>query len=84
MMKSRDVASDESENDLRGICARGYVYEYATVSGGSEVKKLWTSSCDGSKGTLNASNEQLSGLFLAQIPDSNELIPFRQSNILRL
>ena len=83
MVKSRDVANDESATDLRGICARGYVYEYATVSGGNEVKKLWTSSCDGSKGTLNASKDQLSELFLAQIPGSKELIPFRTSNILR-
>lgn len=83
MMNSRSVANDESESDLRGICARGYVYEYATVSGGNEVKKLWTSTCDGSKGTLNASKDQLSELFLAQIPGSNELIPFRTSNILR-
>lgn len=83
MMNARNVANDESETDLRGICARGYVYEYATVSGGNEVKKLWTSTCDGSKGTLNASKEQLSELFLAQIPGSKELIPFRQSNILR-
>jgi hypothetical protein len=83
MMNARSVANDESESDLRGICARGYVYEYATVSGGNEVKKLWTSTCDGSKGTLNASKDQLSELFLAQIPGSNELIPFRTSNILR-
>lgn len=83
MMKSRSVASDESATDLRGVCARGYVYEFAVVSGGNEVKKLWTSTCDGSKGTLNASKDQLGELFLAQIPGSNELIPFRTSNILR-
>ncbi|MDQ5932601.1 MAG: hypothetical protein WBK76_03765 [Candidatus Saccharimonadales bacterium] len=72
------------EDDLRGICARGYVYEYTVLSGGNEVKKLWTSTCDGSKGTLNASKDQLSQLFLAQIPGSSELIPFRQSPMFRL
>lgn len=85
MMKSSATEPEaEAENDLRGICARGYVYEYAVVSGGNEVKKLWTSTCDGSKGTLVASKDQLSQLFLAQIPGSNDLTPFRQSPLLRL
>lgn len=82
--KEESGAADNELRDLRGICARGYVYEYATLSGGNEVQKLWTSTCEGSKGTLDASREQLSQLFLAQIPGSNELIPFKQSNQLRL
>ncbi len=84
MVEGRDAANDDELKDLRGICARGYVYEYAVLSGSNEVKKLWTSTCDGSKGTLKASSDQLSQLFLSQIPGSNELIPFRQSSGLRL
>jgi len=84
MMKGSAESDEKAEEDLRGICARGYVYEYTLVSGGNEVKKLWTSTCDGSKGTLDASKDQLSQLFLAQIPGSNELIPFRQSSAFRL
>lgn len=84
MVESRTAANDDELKDLRGICARGYVYEYAVLSGSSEVKKLWTSTCDGSKGTLQASSDQLSQLFLAQIPGSDELIPFRQSSGFRL
>lgn len=83
MMKARNVANDESANDLRGICAKGYVYEYAVLSGGNEGTKLWTSTCEGSKGTLDASKDQLTDLFLAQIPDNKELIPFRSTNALR-
>lgn len=82
--KSVNQADDDETKDLRGICARGYVYEFSVLSGGNEVRKLWTSTCDGSKGTLNASKDQLSTLFLAQIPDSDDLVPFRQSNQLRL
>lgn len=82
MTKSRDQANDDT-NDLRGICAGGYVYEYAVLSGDNEVRKLWTSTCEGSKGTLNASKDQLNRLFLAQIPGSNELVPFKQSPSLR-
>lgn len=84
MAKGLNQNDDDETKDLRGICARGYVYEFAVLSGGNEVRKLWTSSCDGSKGTLDASKDQLSTLFLAQIPGSDELIPFRQSNQLRL
>lgn len=84
MTKERNAAADDELDDLRGICARGYVYEYAVLSGDSEVEKRWTSTCEGSKGTLDASKDQLSELFLAQIPGSSELIPFRQSNLLRL
>ncbi len=82
MAQSEDQANDDT-NDLRGICAGGYVYEFAVLSGGNEVRKLWTSTCDGSKGTLGASKDQLSRLFLAQVPGSNELIPFKQSQQLR-
>ncbi len=78
MMKGEEPEA-EADNDLRGICASGYVYEYATVSSGNIVKSLWTSSCGGSKGTLDASKEQLNSLFLGQIPNSSDYIPFKQS-----
>lgn len=78
------MPDDDTLNDIRGICARGYVYEFAVLSGGNEVKKLWTSTCDGSKGTLDASKDQLSQLFLAQVPDASKLIPFKQSPVLSL
>lgn len=83
MMKGT-VPAEEDKNDIRGICARGFVHEFAVLSGGNEVKKLWTSSCEGSKGSLEASKEQLTQLFLAQIPDANKFIPFKQSPILSL
>ena len=81
MMKGT-VPADDAANDLRGICATGYVYEFAVLNDDKSVKRLWTSTCVGSKGTLDASKEQLGNLFLAQIPNSNDLVPFRQSPIL--
>jgi len=83
MMKGEEPVDDE-DNDLRGICAGGYVYEYAVLLYEDTVKRLWTSTCDGSKGTLDASTEQLNDLFLDQIPESRELIPFKSSGIPRL
>jgi hypothetical protein len=79
MMKGT-MPADDAENDLRGICATGYVYEYSVLVADDPVKHLWTSTCDGSKGTLNASVQQLNDLFLVQIPDSGDLVPFRTSN----
>lgn len=78
MMKG-EVPSDDTLNDLRGICATGYVYEFSILENGATDKRLWTSTCSGSKGTLDASQSQLSSLFLAQIPDSGKLVPFQQS-----
>lgn len=83
MMKANNKIDDEGINDLRGICASGFVYEFAVLNNAQEVERLWTSSCDGSKGTLDASKEQLSALFLDQVPGSNDLIPFEQSPLLR-
>lgn len=74
MMKGT-VPTDDAKNDLRGICAGGYVYEYSVLVNNEAVKRLWTSTCDGSKGSLEASVEQLNGLFYAQIPGAEDLIP---------
>lgn len=76
MMDSDAVAEDD---DLLGVCATGYIYEYATVSSGEVSKRLWTSTCDGSKGTFQANVEQVNNLFQKQIPDYNDLTPFETS-----
>lgn len=78
-MMNGEELEGETDEDLLGICASGYVYEYATLSSGNTVKSLWTSTCGGSKGTLDASREQLTNLFLGQIPSSSDYIPFKQS-----
>ena len=78
MMKG-DVPENDDQNDLRGICATGYVYEYTVLQGGSSVKRLWSSTCSGSKGSLDASVSQLNNLFLNQIPESEKLVPFSSS-----
>jgi hypothetical protein len=62
------------DNDVRGICATGRVYEFSLLSDSEISEMLWTSTCSGSKGSLRASAEQLSQLFRAQIPESRDLI----------
>ena len=79
MMKGA-MPEGDAENDLRGVCATGYIYEYSVLLSDEPVKHLWTSTCDGSRGTLNASVSQLNNLFLVQIPGSGDLVPFNSSN----
>jgi len=71
-----EVPADDDKNDLRGICATGYVYEYSVLSENEPVKRLWTSTCGGSPGSLDASTQQLNDLYFEQIPDSKKLVPF--------
>lgn len=72
MVKGTQLIGDE--NDLRGICAIGQVYNFEILNNKETVKELWTSTCPGSKGSLKASAEQLMELFQNQIPDSEDLI----------
>lgn len=61
--------STKDKEDTRGICASGTVYEYDLLDGTNSTKRLWTSTCSGSKGTFQASVDQVQGLFSKQIPD---------------
>ena len=72
MVKGAELKGDS--NDLRGICATGSVYEYQTLKSDTVQKGLWTSTCSGSRGSLNASSEQLNNLFITQIPDARTAI----------
>lgn len=64
---------DEDRDDVRGVCATGRVYEFFINADGETVKRLWTSTCSGSRGSLDANVEQLRELFTAQIPDARSL-----------
>lgn len=71
---AKGTALEGDRNDIRGICATGRVYEFSILSGGESIKTLWTSTCNGSRGSLDASVNQLTSLFINQIPDSQNLI----------
>lgn len=72
LVKGNELPKDK--NDIRGICATGRVYQFEVFSNNEVVKNLWTSTCSGSKGSLNASVEQLKNLFSSQIPDYSKKI----------
>lgn len=66
----RGTELDDEKNDRRGICATGRVYEFEVLQGSSVIKRLWTSTCKGSAGSLKADVKQVDKLFHEQIPDS--------------
>ncbi len=63
----------EPQDDLRGICASGLVYQFEILNGGSADASYWTSTCKGSPGTFGASVQQITDLFASQIPDRVDL-----------
>ncbi len=63
--------TEEQASDVRGICATGRVYEYELLNDGSVTNRFWTSTCKGSPGTFGASVEQVTNLFVSQIPEED-------------
>ena len=72
LAKGNELVNDK--NDTRGVCAGGTVTEFTILDNGESVKKLWTSTCQGSRGSLNASVKDLTSLFVKQIPNADKLI----------
>ncbi|OYX40999.1 hypothetical protein B7Y94_05735 [Candidatus Saccharibacteria bacterium 32-49-12] len=71
MMDSRDA--DEDLETLRGVCADKKLYEFETLVNGETVKRLWTSDCDGAKGTALANVGEIMEMFLKQIPEGRKM-----------
>lgn len=63
----------ENQQDIRGICATGRIYEYEIIrrEDGGVVHRAWTSTCKGSPGSFGANYIQINNLFTAQIPDGS-------------
>lgn len=67
LMDGRPFTGDD--NDTRGVCATGSLYQFEVLQGTNVVQNLWTSTCAGSPGSLRANLGQVSNLFQVQIPD---------------
>jgi hypothetical protein len=63
-----------NSNDVRGVCATGYLYEFETLKDSKTVKKLWSTSCSDSRGSLGRSVSGFVKLFNLQIPDAQSTI----------
>lgn len=62
------IETNNQPSDLLGICSSGKLYEFYIIKDGRTVKKLWTTSCSNTKGSLRASFTQINRLFINQIP----------------
>lgn len=71
---AKGVALSAEKDDTRGICASGSVTEFDILDGEQSIKHLWTSTCKGSSGSLEAYEPQVRNLFLKQIPDHQRLL----------
>lgn len=60
-------------NSTQGVCATGLLYEFEVLQGDNSVQKLWTATCKGSAGSLDANLGQVTSLFQRQIPDFRKL-----------
>jgi hypothetical protein len=72
LSKGTELSGDK--NDIRGICATGLVYQFDIMNSDQTIKNLWTSTCKGSSGSLDANVSQLKNLFTVQIPNAQSLI----------
>lgn len=70
----RGDAFEGEDDNTQGVCATDNVYEFEVYNGSNVVKRLWTSTCRGARGSLEADRRQLVELFHRQIPDSQSLL----------
>jgi hypothetical protein len=71
-VKNSELTGDQ--NDRRGICAVGEVYEFSVLTDNKSVKTLWTTTCSNAKGSLGGNYATFRSLFIDQIPNSQDLI----------
>lgn len=65
---------ENEEDDTRGVCATGYLYEFEVYNGSNVVKRLWETDCRNTDGSLEADRRQIENLFLLQIPEQRQLL----------
>jgi hypothetical protein len=68
------TALEGDDNDTRGVCATGKLYEFTISNDNQTVERLWTTTCRDARGSLDANRDQLTQLFVKQIPDGSDAI----------
>ena len=71
-LEKADIAKTRSATgvDFRGVCAtHGLAFKYVSLNDGTADHTLWTTTCNGSKGTMAADSGRVQALFVNQIPD---------------
>lgn len=69
-----DQTRDVTDDDMRGVCATaGRLYTFETLSSDTMKSRIWTSTCAGSPGSMQADVSKIHALFVNQIPDFEPL-----------
>jgi hypothetical protein len=63
-----------SNNDTRGVCATGYLYEFTILNDNKSIKQLWATSCSNLHGSFSANVDSVMNLFIVQIPDAQKVV----------
>lgn len=65
---------NETQDDTRGLCASGNVYEFFILRDNETIQRLWTTTCRSINGSLRANVDIVERLFTDQIPDARDFI----------
>lgn len=65
----KERSLSDTENDDRGACATGRKYVYELFENGDQIKRVWTTTCSGSRGSFAGANDAVKALFVKQVPD---------------
>ena len=65
--------SKTADNDPRGFCPEGERYTFEIVNGSQDIQRFWATSCGG-QGTFNGNVVTVKNLFMAQMPDFENII----------
>jgi hypothetical protein len=57
-------------NNIAGVCATGFLYQFTILNNNKQVKQLWTTSCNGVGGSLGINFNPVLNLFIVQIPNA--------------
>ena len=67
---------NEDDGHRMGVCATGEFYQFDLLKNYNKdlIARFWTSTCSGSKGTLDANPRQVIDLFVQQIPGARSIL----------
>lgn len=71
-MNGKELTGDA--NDTRGVCPTGQLYEFSILNNGDTLKKLWSSSCSNTPGSMSGKLEPIRKLFISQIDGAADTV----------
>jgi hypothetical protein len=70
---SKGAVGSGVDTDDRGFCPQGERYNFEILNGSKQIQNFWATSCGG-QGTFKGNVPTVINLFMAQMPDYNNVI----------